>query len=143
MNISPVTEKDLPQLADLYQQLIPNEISIPKMKAILENNRDNANHLVLVAREYRKVVGSLLSVTCEMLFGQCKSFMVIEDVIVDEAHRRSGVGAALIQYIEMYAKNNNCSYIMLVTDTDRIESQQFYRALGYKTNEYCAFKKEL
>ncbi|MCF8068849.1 MAG: GNAT family N-acetyltransferase [Desulfobacterales bacterium] len=143
MEISPVTEKDIHELAVLYQQLISNEISIPKMKKNLEENKDNSNHLVLAARENGKVIGTLLAVTCDMLFGQCKSFMVIEDVVVDEDHRRSGVGAALMHYIETYAKDNNCSYIMLITDIDRIGSQNFYRSLGYKTDEYCAFKKEL
>ena len=143
MEISPVTKNDLPELSRLYQQLIPNDISIPKMKKVLDRNKDNSNHIILAARDNGKLVGTLLAATCEMLFGQCKSFMVVEDVIVDEAHRRSGVGVALIQHIEGYAKNNNCSYIMLVTDIDRVGSQKFYESLGYKTKEYCAFKKQL
>ena len=90
MEISPVTENDLPELSRLYQQLIPNDISIPKMKKVLDRNKDNSNHIILVARDNGKLVGTLLAATCEMLFGQCKSSMVVEDVIVAEAHRRSG-----------------------------------------------------
>ena len=143
MNISPITESDLPELAVLYQQLIPNEISVDKMKAVLNRHKDNPYHIVLSAKIEGQLVGSLLAVLCEMLFGQCKSFMVVEDVVVDEAYRRNGVGAALMQHIEDYARKNNCSYIMLITDTDRVGSQQFYKSLGYVTDEYCAFKKQL
>jgi len=57
----------------------------------------------------QKVVGSWLSITCEMLFGQCKSFMVIEDVVVDESFHRKGIGAAIMMHIEQHAKENNCS----------------------------------
>ena len=96
----------LPELADLYQQLIPNEFSISKMKAVLNKHRNNPNHIVLAARVDGKLVGSLLAVICEMLFGQCKSFMVVEDVVVDEAHRRTGIGVALMHHIEDYAKKN-------------------------------------
>jgi ribosomal protein S18 acetylase RimI-like enzyme len=81
----------------------------------------------------------LLAVICEMIFGQCKSFMVVEDVVVDEARRRTGIGVALMRYIEDYARKNNCAYIMLITDTDRVGSQKFYKRLGYNTDEYCAF----
>lgn len=143
MEISPATENDLADLAELYQQLLPNETSIPRMKEVLNRNKDNPHHIVLVAREDGRVVGSLLGVIGEMLFGQCKSFMVVEDVVVDESRRGSGVGTALMDRIESYAREHNCSYIMLITDTDRIGAHKFYKELGYKTDEYCAFKKHL
>ena len=143
MNISTITENDLPDLAELYQQLIPNEISVDKMKSVLNKHKDNPNHIVLSAKIDGQLVGSLLAVMCEMLFGQCKSFMVVEDVVVDYSHRRKGIGASLMRYIEDYARKNNCSYIMLITDTERVGSQKFYKSLGYKTDEYRAFKKQL
>ena len=99
--------------------------------------------MVLTARKNGRLVGSLLAVICEMLFGQCKSFMVVEDVVVEKQHRKLGVGKLLMQEIEKYAKEQNCSYIMLITDIDRLSAQQFYKSLGYKTDEYCAFKKQL
>ena len=143
MEITSITESDLPALANLYQQLIPNEVSVSKMKIIFNKHKSNPNHIVLAAKMNGKLVGSILAIICEMLFGQCKSFMVIEDVIVDKTQRRSGIGFALMQYIEYYARKNNCSYIMLITDANRIGSQEFYKALGYKTDEYRAFKKQL
>lgn len=143
MEITRVSEKDLEALAALYQQLIPNDISLPKMQRTLAKNQDNPNHIVLAARIDGKLVGSLLAVVCEMLFGQCNSFMVVEDVIVDKRHRNSGIGKALMRHIESYARAHNCSYIMLITDMDRKASQEFYRSLGYKTDEYCAFKKHI
>jgi ribosomal protein S18 acetylase RimI-like enzyme len=89
------------------------------------------------------LVGTLLAVTCQMLFGQCRSFMVVEDVVIDANYRRRGIGKALIQQVEKFAKSKNCSYIMLITDVDRLDSREFYKSLGYKSAEYCAFKKHL
>ncbi|MCK5542102.1 MAG: GNAT family N-acetyltransferase [Desulfobacterales bacterium] len=143
MEITPLLEKDLKELADLYQQLIPNEFSLSKMRNVLVKNKNNPNHMVLTARKNGRLVGSLLAVICEMFFGQCKSFMVVEDVVIEKQFRKSGIGKALMQRIEEYAKEQNCSYIMLITDIERIGSQEFYKSLGYKTNEYCAFKKYL
>ena len=113
------------------------------MELILEKNRNNPSHMVLGAKIDGELVGTLLSSTCEMLFGECRSFMVIEDVVVDKSHRRQGIGHALMQHVEALAQENNCSYIMLITDRDRIGSQQFYKSLGYDTGGYCAFKKKL
>ncbi len=143
MNISPVTEHDLPELAALYQQLLPNDFSIQKMQQVLGNNRQNPNHTVLIAKVDGKVVGSLLAMTCEMLFGQCKSFMVIEDVVVDQQHRRLGVGTALLRTIEGQARETGCAYIMLITESGQVDTRRFYQSNGYKTDEHCAFKKHL
>ncbi len=143
MEIAALRKDDLTELAQLYQQLLPNDISLANMTRALERNRDNANHLILAAKLEDKLVGTLLAVVGEMLFGKCKSFMVIEDVIVDRYQCRKGVGTALMQYAEEYARRRNCAYIMLITDADRFGSQEFYRSLGYTTDEYTAFKKPL
>ncbi len=143
MEITALQEDDLLQLGKLYQQLLPNEISIPRMREALERNKSNESHLILAAKIENKLVGTLLAAVCEMLFGQCRSFMMIEDVIVDKKQRRKGIGAALIRYAEKYARSKNCAYIMLITDADRFGSQDFYRSLGYKSDKYRAFKKHL
>lgn len=143
MEISAAKVSDLEELAQLYQQLIPNDFSISKMEEVLVRQQSNPGHFISIARVDGKVVGSLLSVTCEMLFGQCKSFMVIEDVVVDESMKRKGIGSALMIDAEKRAQASDCSYIMLITDVERLGSQSFYKSLGYQTDEYCAFKKSL
>jgi ribosomal protein S18 acetylase RimI-like enzyme len=143
MQISPVTEADLGQLAALYEQLGSTGACIDSMKAALQTNYNAGNPVIFVAKIEGRVAGTLLAATCQMLFGECRSFMVVEDVVVDAAHRRQGIGKALMQHAEEFAKERNCSYIMLVTDTHRTASQAFYNSLGYKSAEYCAFKKHL
>ena len=143
MEISPITEADLQQLAQLYQQLIPNEFSLKKMTEALRKNSADGNPVILGAKIDGILVGTLMAVTCQMLFGQCRSFMVVEDVVIEANYRRRGIGKALMQQVEQFAKSKNCSYIMLITDSDRLDSHEFYKSLGYKSAEYCAFKKHL
>jgi len=143
MEISEISKKDLHGLSELYQQLIPNSFDISKMEKVLASNQSNSNHMVLVAKDHDRVIGTLLSSCCEMLFGECNSFMVVEDVVVDVKYRRQGIGESLMGWAESHAKSRNCSYIMLITDRDRIGSQRFYQSLGYDMDDYCAFKKHL
>ncbi|WP_022667776.1 GNAT family N-acetyltransferase [Desulfospira joergensenii] len=143
MNISEVQPADLEPLSRLYQQLIPNDVSLEKMKKIFERNRDNKNHIVLAAKEQGTLVGSLLASITEMFFGQCRSFMVIEDFVVDESRRGKGIGKALMKEAERIAAQRDVSYIMLITDSIREDSCRFYHGIGYQSEGYCAFKKHL
>lgn len=139
LEISEVRENELPELAALYQQLTPNDASVPNMKLVLSSNEDNPNHVVWAARRDGRLVESLIAVTCEMLLGPCRSFMVVVDVL----HRRTGVGTALLRTAEDYAKARNCSYIMLVTDTYRGDARHLYELAGYQSDGFTAFKKTL
>jgi len=143
MQIEEVREEELDQLSQLYQQLLPNEVCLEKMREVLVRNRANPHHLILAAKLEGRVVGSLLAVCCDMLFGQCRPFMVIEDVVVDAEHRRRGIGRALMNCAHNHAQRLDCAYIMLVTDRRSPEPQEFYTALGYNTEGYCAFKLHL
>lgn len=143
MEIGRITEVDLPALAILYQQLQPNEPSVAKMQEALKVIQHNLNQVMLGAKINGQLIGSVLGIACPMLFGQCKSFLVVEDVVVDANHRRMGVGTALMRAIERYAVERHCSYIMLITDTDREGAQRFYAALGYQTEPYKGFKKAI
>jgi len=143
MQICPIAPEHLKELAQLYQELLPNEISIAKMRAVLIRNQDNPNHLALVAMYRSKVVGSLLACVCEMYFGQCRPFMVVEDLVVKQEYRGQGIGTGLMQSAEAYARKLNCSYVMLLTDGDRDEAQRLYRSLGNADENYRGFKKHL
>ncbi len=143
IKIAKIKEDDLKELASLYQELQDNEASIDKMRKTLLKVKDDSNHVLLGARVDGILAGTLLGVSCQMLFGKCKSFMIVEDVVVSSKFRRLGIGKALMNKIEEIAEQLNCSYIMLITDTDRPNAHKFYLSLGYKTNEYKAFKKSI
>jgi GNAT superfamily N-acetyltransferase len=86
---------------------------------------------------------TVMGVLCRELYGRCRPFMVVEDVIVDQAHRRRGIGTLLMRAIEQEAFRNQCSYIMLVTDATRREALGFYEHLGYHPDRYKACKMYL
>lgn len=59
-------------------------------------------------------------------------FAVIENVIVDVAARGLGVGTTLFQAIEMFCVSTNCSRIMLLSSSQRLDSHAFFEKQGFK-----------
>ena len=97
----------------------------------------------LVADQQNNLVGSVMGIICEELYGDCNPFMVVEDVIVDKHQRRLGIASSLMRELEICALKHNCNYIIFVTESERTEAHRFYESLGYKSDEYKGFKKRL
>lgn len=143
MNIEKLTEDDLPALAVLYKCFWGEVSSVEKMRAAFATLKDNPDYIFLVARIDGRVVGAVMGIICYELYGECRPFMVVEDVVVDEQFRRRGIGAALMHSIESVASDRGCSHIILVTDTDRHDARKFYEAGGYDPDKNKGFKKKL
>jgi predicted N-acetyltransferase YhbS len=143
MKIVALSEQDLPELARLYRQFRGEESSVEDMRKTFRRLRKNKNYTFLGVREGGILVGSVMGILCEELYGSCRPFMIVEDMVVDQASRRRGIGSMLMRSIEQEARRNSCSYIMLVTDASRREALGFYGYLGYHPDRYRACKKYL
>lgn len=143
MKIRRLKEDDLVPLAGLYKQFWGEESSVEKMRATYQRLSTNPHYIFIVAEIEDHIAGSAMGVVCEELYGDCKPFMVVEDVIVDERQRRYGIGFSLMRELEKCAVKNNCSYIIFVTEAERTEAHQFYESLDYKSDAYKGFKKRL
>ena len=143
MRVTALTEADLPDLARLYRQFRGEESCLEDMKIAFRRLENDPDYTLLGVREAGRLVGSVMGILCQELYGRCRPFMVVEDLIVDQAHRRRGVGSELMRGIEQEALRHQCSYIMLVTDANRIEALGFYEHLGYHPDRYRACKKYL
>jgi ribosomal protein S18 acetylase RimI-like enzyme len=143
MEIKPLTQSDLASLADLYAQFWGEESSLQKMQSTFQRLERNANYIFLAAKQEGRLVGSAMGIICEELYGECKPFMVIEDVIVDKRQKRKGIGSQLMHELERIAAERDCNYIIFVTETERFEAQRFYESLGYTSDSHKGFKKRL
>ena len=143
MDIRKLREADLPALAALYKQFKGDDSSLEAMRATFARIADSPDYAVLVAEVAGRLAGSAMGIVCAELYGQCRPFLVIEDVIVDADHRRLGVGTALMNALEDFARATDCHYMMLVTDADRTWAHNFYASLGFGRDTHRGFKKRL
>ena len=143
MEIRKLTEDDLVSLAGLYKQFWGEASSLEKMRATFQRLEKNPNYILLVADQQNQLVGTVMGIICEELYGDCSPFMVVEDVIVDKHQRRLGIGSSLMREMEQCAVEYNCNYIIFVTESERKDAHRFYESLGYKSDAYKGFKKRL
>ena len=60
-----------------------------------------------------------------------EAFALIGGLVVDSAHRRSGVGRALMDRAENWARDRGCSMVRLSSTVTRTAAHRFYETIGY------------
>ena len=134
---------DIPQLALLYKQFWGEESCVEAMYIKFNQVSKLGSHIFICALENNQLIGSVTGVICEEIYGDCRPFMVLENMIVDEKYRNQGIGKALIFELEKVASNKNCTQIILVTESNRIDACEFYESVGYNPDSHKGFKKKL
>jgi GNAT superfamily N-acetyltransferase len=56
----------------------------------------------------------------------------ITGLVVDASARRLGIGRLLVQHLESWAADQNCSILVVRSNVARQESHPFYERLGYE-----------
>jgi len=77
-----------------------------------------------------------------MNYGECRPFLLVENMVVDIAHRKKGIGRALFA-LEKRAKAKGCTQIILVTEAERRDACGFYESVGFHPTINKGYKKKL
>ena len=96
ISIQPVTVDKLDELARLYRELAGTDTPVRKMRKSFKWMQSNPYYIVLGARWKGILVGSLMGIICHDLVGECRPFMVLENMIVSQYYRRRDIGNRLM-----------------------------------------------
>ncbi|OHD25883.1 MAG: GNAT family N-acetyltransferase [Spirochaetes bacterium RBG_16_67_19] len=143
MKIRKLLPGDLEALARLHRQFWDEASSLDRMKARYEELASNPKYILLCATMDEVVVGSVMGIVCDELYGECKPFLVMENLVVDAGFRRHGIGKALLSELEKKAREWKCSQILFITEADRKDAVSFYKSAGYNAQKHIGFKKSL
>jgi GNAT superfamily N-acetyltransferase len=141
--INRIESEDLPGLTLLYNELAVESSLLSNIQSNFEKISTNDCYFLLGAKVENQLCGSLMGVLCYDLVGECRPFLVIENVIVAKDFRKMGIGKALIGNIENIARKHNCYYSILISSDHRKEAHTFYDSLGYGDTKVRGFKKFL
>ena len=142
MKIRNLIKSDLPQLSKLYEQFWGEKSDILKMEEQYSIIESEHSHIILVAESNNIIVGSVMGIVCNELYGECRPFLVVENMVVDKNFRRQGIGTVLLKELETAAKKLNCTQMILVTESDRTDACSFYEKYGFQKNNK-GYKKML
>jgi GNAT superfamily N-acetyltransferase len=87
------------------------------------------DHQFLVADVEGRAVGWVHVVFAEYV--DAEAFVVIGGLVVDRNHRRLGIGRALMNRAETWARERGCSMVRLTSSATRNAAHRFYEDLGY------------
>jgi ribosomal protein S18 acetylase RimI-like enzyme len=126
------------ELVAAFERLIPQltSSSLPPTRAELVDIVDNAATVLFLARAEGAIVGSLTLAFYRIPTG-LKAW--IEDVVVDDAVRGRGVGAALNQAALAEARRRGAKDVSLTSRPSREAANRLYLRLGFvarETNTY-------
>lgn len=129
--------EDAEALRHLYVQLADDTDALPAgvdvTAGLLSAIADRSDRQLLVAElDGDGVAGTLdLLIVPNPTHGG-RSFATVENVVVDQAHRRRGVGRALMQAALEAARRAGCYKVQLTSANGRGDAHEFYRSLGFE-----------
>ncbi|MFN8674384.1 MAG: GNAT family N-acetyltransferase [Candidatus Sericytochromatia bacterium] len=136
-------KSDLSKVADLYTLFWNDKMNLPKMINKFQILENDSKYIFLVAEAEGKIIGTIQGIICEELYGECNSFMVMENFVVDSNYRFKGVGKKLLSELEKLAISFSCTQIIFITENERKNTILFYEKLGFNSNSHKGFKKAL
>ena len=116
----------------------PTEQTQQKLYELLASDKDK----IFIAEVDGIVVGYVHVNNYELLYAPpMKNIM---GIAVSSDYRRMGVGRALLERVERWAKETGAAGVRLVSGGSRIDAHSFYKSLGYGEGKpQLNFKKQL
>lgn len=130
MMIRHATTQDLERIAVLFGQLgYPNDTG--QLAGKLAAASSDGTMQVLVADADGTVTGVAVVHVMAPLHVPDR-WALLSALVVDDAHRSGGVGAALLQGAEAFARECGCAQLELSSNVARTRAHRFYERQGYR-----------
>ncbi len=126
---------DLDAVCELLAQLpIDGRAAIPADAAgrVFDAILRQRGRSLLVAESDGTVVGTADLVIVANLTHGCRSFGLVENVVVAPDARRHGIGRALMERVVSDAQAAGCYKVQLLSNTERTDAHDFYAAIGFE-----------
>ena len=144
MEITKIELSDINEYSKLCDELFGAKTNIEKLEKAMKKIISNPDYtLVSIKNENGEMMGSVMGILCQDTIGECKTFVVLENLIVGSKYRRMGLGRILVEYIENWARENDSYNIFFMSLAKRKEAHLFYESLGYSKDISVGFKKYL
>lgn len=139
--IREIRDEDFEGLMLLYMQLHDNPMPkrTTEIMELWKRILNDPDHHIIVAELDGKIVSSCVCVIIPNLTHNQQSYALIENVITHQEHRGKGFATQCLNYAKEIAIKNNCYKLMLLTGSKMDSTLNFYRNVGYNSEDKTAF----
>ena len=109
-----------------------NPLNYDYIKSIIEGN----NGKIFIAEKDHEIIGHCIVFKREIKDHHVLHNMLnieIDDMCIDEKHRKKGIGKILFEEVKKFAKDNDAKFIELMVWEFNQNAKKFYEHLGMKT----------
>lgn len=136
MMITIATPADVPALCGLLSILFTQESEFQpdpqaQQQGLHTILHDPAVGHVFVAKDSAGAVIGMVSLLYTISTALGGRVALLEDMVIQPAHRNQGVGSALLHYAIALAQDQHIQRITLLTDANNSAAQRFYRRQGF------------
>lgn len=103
---------------------------------------DQHSHLLVIEGEQRVCGTAFLTICLDPMYG-FQPYGVVENVVLSTGQRGLGFGRALMAAIEEQARRAQCTKLMLLSATSRVDAHGFFAAMGFDAAKKRGFIKYL
>ena len=123
---------DLEAIMNLYRQLIPHDpvITDGSDRATFDRILADPGLQLSVLEQDGEIVATTYLNVIPNLTRAASPYAIIENVVVDEAHRGRGLGKLIMDHTIREAWRRGCYKVMLLTGSKQASTHAFYRACG-------------
>jgi GNAT superfamily N-acetyltransferase len=131
------TETEWRQAFPLLHQLRP-KLTMESYLQLVQEARSENRYKILAAYENGEIAGYMgYRFLTDFVHGRQ---LYIDDLVVDQSKRRSGLGARLLKWAEAEGQRLGCRTLRLCTGVDMEDAKRFYTREGWRLLA-VAFKK--
>lgn len=130
ITIRPLAAADLADAADLLATLnveTPVALIRQRLETLLA---DHSHYQLLGAFTSDDLTGVAGAWIATKIW--CGRYLEIDNLVVDPAHRSSGIGSLLIGHLETVARERDCNLLVLDSYTSNRPSHRLYHRLGFE-----------
>lgn len=109
------------------------DYDLEKQKAKIQAVLNDSTQVIFVAETNNKVVGYIHLVNYDVIYAD--NFKNCLGLAVDNDYKRNGIGSALLNQAEIWAKENGAAGIRLCSGIEREKAHQFYQSQGYEVTK--------
>ena len=139
-SIRRATKDDAEAIANLYREL--NTLSpVSVLPERIDAVANSENTYLLVCDDAGEIIATALVCLCQDVMFDNQPFALVENVVVNADCKRAGIGKSMMDYIEAFCLEQDCSKIMLQTSSGNQNARDFYTAMGYDPDAKIGFIK--